>query len=48
MIIVIMPYLDLKGNGLVAGVTVATGMGFILFGIKLLVETVVLKDIMLT
>lgn len=27
-----MPYLGLKGDGLLAGVTCAAGMGFILFG----------------
>ena len=27
-----MPFLGLKGNGLLAGVTCASGMGFILFG----------------
>jgi hypothetical protein len=30
-----MPYLGLKGNGLLTGITVTTGMGFILFGEQL-------------
>lgn len=30
-----MPYLGLKGKGLLAGVTVSSGMAFILFGMPL-------------
>jgi hypothetical protein len=27
-----MPYLGLKGNGLLAGIALSSGMGFVLFG----------------
>jgi hypothetical protein len=27
-----MPYLGLKGNGLLTGITLSSGMGFVLFG----------------
>jgi len=27
-----MPYLGLKGNGLLAGISASAGMGFVLFG----------------
>lgn len=35
-----MPYLGLKGNGLLVGITATSGMGFILFGAHAMADPV--------